>query len=130
VAACRPSTSPPVSSGGPVTGYTSLVDNLRAAGATVQAAGEIAQDFFSVKGQVVKVNGADVQVFTYESAAAAEAATALVSTTGTSIGTTMVTWVETPHFYVTGRTIVLYVGDDDAVTAVLEDVLGPQFAGG
>jgi hypothetical protein len=130
IAACKPSTTPPVSSGGPVNDYASLVDNLRAAGATVEPAVELSQDFFSVRGQVIKVNGADVQVFEYESDGAAQEEADLVSPAGSPIGTTMVTWVETPHFYRAGRLIVLYVGGDDAVTAVLEDVLGSQFAGG
>ncbi len=40
---------PPIT-GGPVTDYVSLIDNLRAAGATVEPAGDISQPFFSVKG--------------------------------------------------------------------------------
>jgi hypothetical protein len=39
-------------------------------------------------------------------------------------------WVARPYFHKAGRLIVLYVGDDDAVAAVLEEVLGPPFAGG
>lgn len=45
---------------GPAADYASLVDNLRAAGATVEPAGEIIQDFFSIKGKAIKVNGEDV----------------------------------------------------------------------
>ena len=41
----------------------------------------------------------------------------------------MVSWVAAPHFYQTGKLIVLYVGDDTAVHNVLENVLGSQFAG-
>jgi hypothetical protein len=127
--ACQAPTTPPLSSAGPVTDYTSLVDNLRAGGATVEPVGETSQDFFSVEGRAIRVNGADVQVFEYDSDAAAQEEAELVSPTGSPIGTTMVTWVETPHFYGAGRLIVLYVGDDEAVTAALEDALGSQFAG-
>jgi hypothetical protein len=117
------------SHGGPVRDYVSLVDNLRAAGATVEPAGEVEQPFFSPTGYVIKVNGADVQVFEYPDAEAAEAEAALVSDDGGSIGTSMVSWVEAPHFYKLERVIALYVGEDSAVTALLESVLGPQFAG-
>ena len=118
-----------VSHGGPVEDYVSLIDNLRASGATVEPVGEVEQAFFSVTSQVITVNGNDVQVFEYADAEAAEADAALVAPDGGSVGTTMVTWVATPHFYQTGKLIVLYVGDDSGVTEVLETVLGPQFAG-
>ena len=125
-----PSPPPPVvSHGGPVTDYVSLFDTLRAAGATVEPAGDISQPFFSVKGLVITVNNSDVQVFEYADAATADTEAALVSPDGSSIGTTMVSWVATPHFYKTGKLIVLYVGDDTAVQNMLEDVLGSQFAG-
>ncbi len=120
---------PPPSHGGPVTDYVSLIDNLRAAGAIVEPAGEVSQPFFSVNGQVITVNNGDVQVFEYADTAAADAEAAFVSADGSSVGTTMISWVAPPHFYKTGRLIVLYVGDNTAVINVLEAVLGSQFAG-
>lgn len=128
VAGCV-SEEPPVSRGGPVTDYVSLIDNLRQAGATVEPTGEMAQPLFSVNGRVMVVNGGDVQVFEYVDTAAAEAEAALVSPDGSSVGTSMVGWVASPHFYRAEKLIVLYVGDSEAVTDVLESVLGQQFAG-
>ena len=119
-----------VSHGGPVKDYVSLIDNLRAAGATVEPAGEVEQAFLSPLGYVITVNGVEVQTFEYPNDAAAEAEAATVAPDGGSIGTTMVTWVETPHFFRQGRVIALYVGEDAGITALLESVLGPQFAGG
>ena len=46
-----PPTTPIVSHGGPVKDYVSLVDNLRAAGATVDPAGTVSQPFFAPQGQ-------------------------------------------------------------------------------
>lgn len=125
----RPQPEPPVSHGGPVTDYVSLVDNLRAAGATVEPAGEINQPFFSVTGSAIMVNGENVQVFEYADAAAAEAEAGLVSADGSSIGTSIVSWVAAPHFYKAGKLIVLYVGENAATLNLLESVLGAQFAG-
>ncbi len=119
----------PVSHGGLVTDYVSLIDNLRQAGATVEPSGEVVQPFFTVTGNIITVNDGDVQVFEYADAATAEAEVALVSPDGFSVGTSMISWVATPHFYKTDRLIVLYVGDSEAVTDVLESVLGQQFAG-
>lgn len=52
-----------------------------------------------------------------------------VAPDGGSIGTSMVTWVDTPHFYKAGRIIVLYVGSDETVLGLLAKVMGAQFAG-
>lgn len=107
----------------------SLIEALRAAGATVEPGEPVDQVFFSVRGQILDVNGEDVQVFEYESADAMQADAAQVSPDGGSIGTSMVSWVAAPHFYQAGRILVLYVGDDAAVMELLENALGPQFAG-
>jgi len=126
---CTRQEAPTVSHGGPVSDYVSLIDNLRATGATVDPAGDVTQPFFSVKGQVIKVNGEDVQVFEYSDEAAAEAEALLVSPDGSSIGTSMVSWIAPPHFYKAGKLIVLYVGENGAVTDILESIVGSQFAG-
>ncbi len=107
----------------------SLVAALEASGATVETGEPVTQVFFSPEGTVIKVNGADVQVFEYESVEAMESEAAQVAPDGGSIGTSMVTWMDTPHFYKAGRIIVLYVGSDETVLGLLEKVLGPQFAG-
>ena len=107
-----------------------LIADLRAADTTVSPSGEITQPFFTVKGQVITVNGGDVQVFEYVTVEAADAEAAQVSPDGTSIGTSIVLWVATPHFYKRGQVIVLYVGDDADVINPLKAVLGEQFAGG
>lgn len=130
LASCTSEESPPATHGGAVKDYISLVDNLRQAGATVEPAGEMTQPFFSVTGNIIVVNGGDVQVFEYADTAAAEAEAALVSPDGSSVGTSMVGWVASPHFYRAEKLIVLYVGDSETVTDVLESVLGQQFAGG
>ena len=89
----------------------------------------ISQPFLTPEGSIVKVNGADVQVFEYESSEEMGNEASQVSSDGGSIGTSMVTWMDAPHFYKTGRIIVLYIGSDAAVLDLLEGALGPQFAG-
>lgn len=37
--------------------------------------------------------------------------------------------MDIPHFYKAGRIIVLYVGSDETVLGLLEEILGSQFAG-
>jgi hypothetical protein len=108
----------------------SFVAALEASGATVETGESISQPFFTPEGSVIRVSGADVQVFEYESAEAMENEASQVAPDGGSIGTSMVTWMDTPHFYKAGRIIALYVGSDTPILGLLEEVLGPQFAGG
>jgi len=125
-----PTPTPPITShGGPVTDYISLVDNVRATGATVNPVGEVEQPFFSVKGLVIKVNDNDVQVFEYSDANAAENVAKSISPDGSSVGTSMPFWVAPPHFYKMEKLIVLYVGENEDTIGILDSVLGPQFAG-
>jgi hypothetical protein len=84
----------------------------------------------SVEGNTLKVNGADVQVFEYENAEAMELDSSQIAPDGSSNATTMITWIDTPHFYKSGRIIALYIGSDEAVLGLLENALGSQFAGG
>jgi len=129
ITACGPQAAADISHGGPVTDYVSLVDNLRAKGTTVEPEGDVSQPFFSVKGNGIQVNDQDVQVFEFADEAAAAADAELVSPGGSSVGTTMVSWVGSPHFYRQGRLIVLYVGDDTSTLDLLKELLGSQFAG-
>jgi len=107
----------------------SLIRALQASGATAEIGDPITQDFFGPEGHTVKVNGADLQVFEYESAEAMEKDASQVAPDGGSIGTSMVDWIDTPHFYKAGRIIVLYVGSDQTVLDLLQQTIGPQFAG-
>ena len=106
-----------------------LLSALNAAGATVEVGDSITKDFFSVEGQMVKVNGTDLQIFEYENAEAMEKDASQVAPNGGAIGTSMVSWIDAPHFYKAGRIIVLYVGSDQTVLDLLNKVIDPQFAG-
>jgi hypothetical protein len=108
----------------------SLIAALEAAGATIETGESISQPFFSVEGSLIKVNGADVQVFEFENAEEMELASSQIAPDGSSDATTMITWIDTPHFYKTGRIIALYVGSDETILSLLESALGSQFAGG
>jgi len=121
---------PPASHSGPAEDYVGLIDELRANGAKVEPAGDISQPFFSVRGSALSVNGENVQVFEFEDDAAAKTEAETISPDGSSIGTSIVSWVATPHFYQKGRIIVLYVGTIQSVLNALEEILGTQIAGG
>ena len=135
-----PPTTPIVSHDGPVKDYVSLVDNLTAAGATVDPAGTGSADFFAPQGQLLTVNGERVETFEFASAEEADAAADGVSASGSSISrvdsetdlgvASSILWEKPPHFYKAGKLIALYVGCDSDVINVLQETMGPQFAGG
>ena len=128
-----------VSHGGPVTDYVSLVDNLRAAGATAEPAGTVSQPFFVPEGQLLTVNGERVETFEFANAEEANAVAKGVSASGSSISrvdsesgmgvAASVLWVAPPHFYKAGKLIVIYVGSDSGVISALQEAMGSQFAG-
>jgi hypothetical protein len=105
----------------------SLVVALGAAGVTVEQGGAVEQPFFSAPGQVITVNGEDMQVYTFETSEALEATQ--VAADASTIGTNMPTWEDAPHFFKTGRMLVLYVGQNQKILDLLAGAFGPQFAG-
>ncbi len=109
--------------------FKGLIEKLRTGGTTVKQGEKISQPFFSVEGQTLNVGGESVQVFQYGNAEIAEKEAKQISPQGTSVGTTMVTWVAPPHFYRNDKLIVLYVGKNSEIIKALENALGRQFAG-
>ncbi len=108
-----------------------LAEKLRAQGATVAVTGEkVPQPFFSVASRIININGEALQVFEYATPSAADAEATRVSADGTTIGTSKPTWMATPHFFKSGKLIVLYVGGNQAIVDLLRTTLGNQFAGG
>jgi len=110
---------------GSIDSYDGLVVALRDNGSTVESAGPVSQPFFVPEGRLIQVDGNDVQVFEFPTELDAQAA----AEKGDSIGTTMILWVEAPHFYRSGKLIVIYIGEEGAVVDALEVVLGAQIAG-
>ena len=111
----------------------SLVRALQQQGVTVNRAGSLPRSsypFMSVSAQLLQVNGADVQVFEYASATQANSDASKVSPTGSPIGLSQVSWMDTPHFYKRDRVVVLFVGHSADVLRTLEAVLGEPFAAG
>ena len=107
----------------------SLLKALQEAGATVEIGDSVIQDFFSPEGSLVQANGIDIQVFEYESPEAMEQEAAQVAPDGGSVGTSMMMWMDAPHFYKTGRIVVIYLGQDENMLELLQHVIGDQFAG-
>ena len=109
--------------------HAQLLAALRGRGLPAQSAGQVSQPFFAVPGRLIAVESDQVQVFEYADERSAATDAARVSPDGGSVGGTQILWIAPPHFYRRGRLLVLYVGSRADIRAVLEQVLGPQFAG-
>ncbi len=109
--------------------FDQLLVALRSKGLNVEPAGTVSQPFFEPEGQVIRLLGEEVQIFEFSTEGEAKSAAETISADGSSIGTSMVSWVSAPHFYGSGKLIVLYVGEEEAVVAALGNILGPQIAG-
>lgn len=108
----------------------SLMKKLRSQRARVALTSEIVeQPFFFVPARILNINGVGIQVFQYSSVSAADKDAMLVSVNGMTIGASKPHWMGPPHFYKSGRLIVLYLGSDQRILKVLHSALGKQFAG-
>jgi hypothetical protein len=108
-------------------GLAELADDLRLAGAQVELGGKIEQPMlekYDVDGQVIKVNGIDVQVFEFGNEFTRSLVSGRISDDGSSIAGQEIPLEDQPNFWGEGRIIVLYVGTDAAMINLLSSVLG------
>lgn len=127
--ACTGNISPVESLDERVGTHDLLVATLQANGIKVEAAGVVSQPFFEPEGQVIRLADQEIQVFEFVTESDAASAAETISPDGSSIGTSMVSWIAPPHFYHAGKLVVLYVGDEQSIVTALEGVLGPQISG-
>lgn len=112
-------------------GYGELALALRASGADVQIGGdETEAPFMPVPGRLLTVEGASVHVFDLPDEGVARLHASRIAPDCSTVGARAIAWLASPHFYRSGRSIVLYLGDDARVLGLLERVLGPPIARG
>lgn len=123
--------------------YGRLVGGLREARATIEAKGNTKQpawpEVLSGTSKLIKINGENLNVWEYRDEVTAAAEAKFVKYNGfdfyrppdaTSQGhAEHVDWIAPPHWYQTGRIIVLYVGRKPETLILLQDLLGPYYAG-
>ncbi|MCI0804868.1 MAG: hypothetical protein J4N96_10520, partial [Chloroflexi bacterium] len=125
---------------GPATGGSIIADSqaleitLESKGADVEFGGKSQfSDLFGLQPSEIKVNGESLQIYEFAPGTSAEEASGGVSADGSTIvnpdGSVMsVFWVAPPHFYLFGNSILLYLGNDAELGALLGSVAG-EFAG-
>jgi hypothetical protein len=129
-------TSSPAPSAQPATDFSSFTQALRAGGFTVRLEGRIGlpASLLAVPGQQVRIDGRQASVFEYPTENALDKVRSAIRPRGDQIptgdgGLAIINW-DAPHFYGSGKLLVLYFGDSQRTLDALDLLLGPQFAGG
>jgi hypothetical protein len=117
----------------PVTDYSTVLNHLNVSDVSFREDGEITQDFFNVKSRIIVINESNIEVFEYDTPEAMKVESKYVSPIDGSTfirpdKIVSVNWIDSPHFYKAGRIIVLYVGRNQTIISLLENILGKEFA--
>ena len=119
-----------VSPGEQVFDLADFAETLFANGVPVELGFEEVFGFLPVPALHFNIQGADVLVFEFIGPGTTIAVASVISEDGSTINGEVIDWPATPHFFVEGRVIVLYLGDDPQILSILTAFLGPQVAGG
>ena len=119
-----------ISPGDQVFDLADFAEVLFSNGVAVELGFEEIFGFLPVPALHFNIQGADVLVFELIGPGTTVAVAAAISEDGGTINGEPIDFPATPHFFREGRIIVLYLGDDPQVLAILETFLGPQIAGG
>lgn len=118
--------------------YAGVRDQLRARGATVVERGVSGSaPFLAGTDHELLVDGVAISVYEYSTAIGADLDAARISSDGTTFtkqfgpwggSAATVDYIAPPHWFLSGRVIVLYVGCDTHIVMVLNGVLGSPVA--
>jgi hypothetical protein len=114
--------------------YATFVKQLHVTGTTFTEASVMNASFFSGTAYGLNIGSERISIFEYPTSSDLQQDADRISPQGDQIrngsSTTVVDWIATPHFYKRGRILVLYIGNQPKIRALLQSLLGPQFAGG
>ncbi len=134
-------------SGDAVMDFDYLVNDLRLSGAIINETGDAflsghgREPVFSGKGKYIRLSGeeAPINVWEYGDEEAALTEAKFISRDGFDIRRPPGTgdegfaghydWIAPPHWYQSGKIVVLYVGETPELRILLNELLGKQFAG-
>jgi hypothetical protein len=129
LAACMPTRVegeiPPT--GQEVVTSSELIGSLEDAGRDVSVIGDVNQPFIPVTGQLMQVNGQEVQVFEFSTQQERQQISDLLRREGYTIEG-IAPGVQDPYIWDQGRLLVIYVGQDQATINTLNSFLGESMA--
>jgi hypothetical protein len=108
--------------------YDDVVQRLRAAGATVEPGDAITSEYFSVQGRALAVNGQPLAIYAYPSTAVAMYDAVRIPPDGAGMSDSWINGYHNALYYMSGRVITIYTGDQESVAQLLFKVFGSPFA--
>lgn len=131
------------SPGRPAGDLTPFIAQLGERGVAVEQIAEAQQPFLRPIGARLRLRGgplagpAEIESYAYDRPATAADDAARVQPDTSArwvdpdgrVRTASFAWVGPPHFFRRGVILIVYIGADPGVLALLADLLGPQFAG-
>ncbi|WP_202078735.1 hypothetical protein [Caldalkalibacillus salinus] len=85
-------------------------------------------EFFSIPPTVIDVDGEYILIYEYENKEEMEKEASSIHDNG-NIGSALIVYVSSPHFYKKENIIVQYVGENEEIMNGVEQIMGEQFAG-
>ena len=107
-----------------------LAEIIFARGYPIEIGDEEVVEFLPIPVRHITVFGEDVLVLEFVGPNTAAAFASTISSDGTTVNGREVDWPATPHFFLSGQVIAVYVGNDLSTISALQEIMGPQFAGG
>jgi len=109
--------------------YDNFVQEMAKDSVKIEMSGQLTESFIGAVPKIIKIDNAEAQIFEYSNESEMERNSAEINSDGSSVGNTMITWIDKPHFFKRGKIIMLYLGKDNNTLAKIEKILGKQFAG-
>lgn len=108
-------------------GVTDLDDvraDLAREGAVVRTIATAPGYPFAVGATRIEVDGLELRVFEYDTAAAREADSSALTMDGYAVHGVPIDWTAPPHYWADGRVLVVYTGSEETLIDLVTRVLG------
>jgi len=101
-----------------------LKSSLQQAGVTIREGDKIPADLFNIQGQVLFINGGEIEVYEFQSQKEREIISGGIKAEGRVVEGEMIPWDTRPTVWGSGSLIVLYRGYDGGIILLLSGLIG------
>lgn len=111
----------------PGTPMFGVYNAMKAMGVAVDVGTEKRRPFFEQQGRALVVNGAEVELYEFDSKEETDEAAGQIAADGSVSG--QPAWTTPVQWFRTDRLIAFYPGNDPSVVSAVTTAMGPMFAG-